>query len=202
VEFRLIFQGKLPPESYADVDAKHEVRRQLHRQLAELWAKHPFLSRCSVIPEMALSHHNPDKPPKSRVEQIANEFASYGFRWVPLVCRKYFGMRNEAVGCELDILFLRRDPPGALINTKGDIDNRIKTLFDALRRPNNKGEIGDNTPLGGEDPFFVLLEDDSLITEIKVTTDRLLTPMQSGEAWKDVYLVIGVRTVFLGEDHG
>jgi hypothetical protein len=57
--------------------------------------------------------------------------------------RSFLPLINEAtgVGCSLDILFLRRDPPGALIRSGGDIDNRVKVLFDALRMPRNDKEV-------------------------------------------------------------
>jgi hypothetical protein len=59
------------------------------------------------------------------------------------------------------------------------------------------------TPEPGEDPFFCLIEDDSLITEVKVTTDRLLTPLKDNESEHDVHLIIHVTlndpsAVFLG----
>lgn len=96
--------------------------------------------------------------------------------------------------CSLDILFLRRDEPGSLIESGGDIDNRIKVLFDALRMPTDN-EIRGFTPEQDEVPFLCLLEDDVLIAEFKVTTDRLLTPTGSGHPNSDVQLVIHVKTV-------
>lgn len=93
---------------------------------------------------------------------------------------------------ELDIVFLRPEEPGSLITQGGDIDNRLKTLFDALRMPKNDAELpkGD-MPRANEDPFFCLLEDDNLITRVNVRTDRLLDQ----EAGKNsVLLVIHVRT--------
>jgi hypothetical protein len=50
-------------------------------------------------------------------------------------------------------------------------------------------------PEPGEDPFFCLLEDDSLITEVTVTTDRLIVPLGADERVNDVLLVISVKTV-------
>lgn len=51
----------------------------------------------------------------------------------------------------------------------GDIDNRLKTLFDALRLPNQTNElVGYDNPAPDENPFFCLLEDDSLITHVSV----------------------------------
>jgi hypothetical protein len=94
----------------------------------------------------------------------------------------------------LDILFLRRANPGDIVGHGGDVDNRIKTLFDALRVPSNGGEIpGDARPEPSEDPFFCLLEDDALITDIRVTTDRLLRPLSVSESETDVFLVIHVN---------
>ena len=63
--------------------------------------------------------------------------------------------------CSLNILFLRRDIPGSALSA-GDIDNRIKTVIDALRRPRHANELAYHaTPAADEDPFFRLLEDDS-----------------------------------------
>lgn len=65
----------------------------------------------------------------SPAEQMASRYASYGFNWLPLV-REELG-----IAAALDILFLRRDAPGKIIGGGGDIDNRLKVLFDALRKP-------------------------------------------------------------------
>jgi hypothetical protein len=54
----------------------------------------------------------------------------------------------------------------------GDLDNRLKTLFDALAVPNRDQVVQDETI---EDPIYVLLEDDAYITKIDVDTHRLLS---------------------------
>jgi hypothetical protein len=90
-------------------------------------------------------------------------------------------------------LFLRADQPGGVLFA-GDLDNRIKTLIDALRRPRNATELkGNEVPLDGEDPFYCLLEEDKLVTGLAVETDTLLDPPK-GEADEQslVKLVIGV----------
>ena len=80
----------------------------------------------------------------------------------------------------MSILFLRRDIPGSIISA-GDIDNRIKTVIDGLRRPRNGKElVGNETPQAGEDPFYVLLEDDKQVTHLEVETDTLLDPPTGG----------------------
>jgi hypothetical protein len=76
----------------------------------------------------------------------------------------------------LNILFLRREEPGSVVTQGGDIDNRLKTLFDALRIPLTAGELPTGfAPGPDEKPFHCLLESDALITQVGVVTDRLLT---------------------------
>ena len=67
---------------------------------------------------------------------------------------------------------LRPELPGQTLIVGGDIDNRLKTLFDALRIP-KVGETAEPQE-GGISPFYCLLQDDSLINHISVTTDILL----------------------------
>src|ERR1700687_822862 len=102
--------------------------------------------------------------------------------------------------CSLDILFLRRDGPGSLVRSGGDIDNRLKVLFDALRMPQTPDEVCGDTLGPDEDPFFCLLEDDKLISKAQVDTNWLLTPPGAGEKIHDVHLIIGVKTVVVGSN--
>jgi hypothetical protein len=76
----------------------------------------------------------------------------------------------------------RRDFQTGVLSA-GDLDNRIKTLIDTLRKPHSANELGNyQTPEQGEDPFFCLLEDDDLVTALSVQTDMLLDPPQPGDA--------------------
>ncbi len=108
-----------------------------------------------------------------------------GILFVPLI--------NELFGlvCTLDILFLRRDKPGAIVTKGGDIDNRVKTLIDALRVPKHADEMRGSPD--AVSPLFCLMADDALITELSVVTDRLLTPASdSAHPDSDVHLIIRV----------
>jgi len=209
MEFRLLYKGPLPAASSASTRAteKHQLRKHFHKQLRELWKQHPDLReqaeayfRVTTTPENQVSYPGPgvrhiERVPhgtpgaKTWVEHIADDHQRCGGRFVPLV--------SKAGGytCALRILFLRRDNPGHLVTSGGDIDNRIKVLFDGLRMPNTMGELGDLPIDADESPFFCLLEDDDLITSVSVTTDRLLIPQDSHERLHDVYLVIHATVV-------
>ena len=70
---------------------------------------------------------------------------------------------------------LRPELPGGIVTSGGDIDNRLKTLFDALRVPGVPQEIALSTRQSStREPNFTLLEDDALITRVNIETDRLL----------------------------
>jgi hypothetical protein len=181
LEFRLIYQG--PLHSDGRTKEKHLIRKQFHGQLTELWRVHPFLSWA-------------DKPhsvygDRSYLQQLADQYARLGYRFVPLI---QDDGKGRIVTCELDILFLRRDNPGyLLLRGGGDIDNRIKTLFDGLKMPDCLNDLGGfDNPAADEDPFFVLVQDDKLITALNVTTDRLVLPPDRPQYPHDVVLIVHV----------
>jgi len=105
-------------------------------------------------------------------------------RYVPLVIRPM-----EYV-CELDIQCLRRENPGQIVHG-GDLDNRLKTLFDALRIPLHADHAPTTT--GNEiTTCFCLLEDDALITDLTVKTGVILGPISEGKGEFDVDLTMRV----------
>lgn len=155
----------------------HKIRQDFHKQLKALWAQHPILARgyttLPVLGSRTLNH----------------SFMTGGF--------DFRAIATEANGliCELDVLLLRHGPPG---RTVYDLDNRLKTIFDALRKANSPNELGAGTknpalaPTEDERPFFVLLEDDKLITHVSVTSDMLLEPVDGVAPDEAVRLIIGV----------
>lgn len=86
--------------------------------------------------------------------------------------RKFLPLVRDALAlrCGLKVLFLRKENPGRVYQG-GDMDNRLKTLFDSLSIP-NADQIVDDPDL--EEPIYCLLEDDRLISGLSVETDRLL----------------------------
>lgn len=175
MKFRLFYEGPLrsangdpsPGRPDSKANHKHMIRREFHRQLKDVWEQKRFLRECDSRGEIMGLELGPLRPLREVVCEAMGELG--GFRFVPLVCERF------GLSCKLDILMLRRDAPGGIFQSR-DIDNRLKVIFDALKKPRDLGELGGNTPQEGENPLYVLLQADELITHVSVETDYLLAP--------------------------
>jgi hypothetical protein len=186
MEFRLTYAGAL--KAHRDGGRLrerslhvHELRQKFHKQLSQLWRKHPVLA----VPQKGKLYVSEDFE-NVEMHQI---FSHDGFEWLPLVTDQ------NGLICKLEILMLRNGVPGKVL---ADIDNRLKTLFDALRMATGPAELGaattkgQVTPAADEKPFYVLLQEDRLITHVAVTTDTLLDPVPDVPEDEAVRLVIDV----------
>lgn len=211
MKFRLTYSGPLrsinrdakPDNPDYMALHKHEIRQKFHVQLKQLWKTNKFLANHKVSKSFS-PHYGPldgasywggpdEDDMKTMHDVMATWYSNNGFNFLPLVSEK-FGLL-----CSLDILFLRHDIPGSAISA-GDIDNRIKTLIDALRLPRLENEfVGKDMqkiqPQDGEDPFYCLLEDDKQVSHFSVETDTLLEPKGDNNA--DINRVSLVITVTL-----
>ena len=204
MEFRLTYQGLVLAETIkgelqnARATAKQEIRKRFHHQLKRLWEITPYLSEGQKEPKHGWD--NAGKifgrlPPENTIASLAKDNFRFGYRFVPLITR------SLNVVCSIDVLFLRNGPPGAVISA-GDVDNRLKTLFDALTMPQSASQLGDyKEPADDEDPFFCLLEDDSLITRASVETDTLLEPIGDIPIENTARVIVTVRTKLLRANH-
>jgi hypothetical protein len=148
-----------PLPAKASPTKKHEIRRQLHPQLLDLRSD-PVVKNVDKVPPVKVGDYT---------------FTS--------IVHPFFSFRTK-----LDILMLKPETSGKII-TGGDIDNRLKTLFDALTRPRHAQDIPRNwVPGPNEQPLHCLLDDDALISSVTVRTDRLLAPATPTH----VKLIIGV----------
>ncbi|RTL62078.1 MAG: hypothetical protein EKK41_26065 [Hyphomicrobiales bacterium] len=185
MEFRLTYEGALKGASKTNTRAKHkhELRRVFHAQLKRWWDANPYLRNAF--------HSHPftgrTRPEKLLWVHLSEQWERLGYNFVPLVTEEL------SLICGIEVLILRPSVHGVLMNS-GDIDARLKTLFDALRMPSNKEELGGNTsPLEDERPFFVLLQDDKLISHVSVTTDTLLQPTNPDAGENSARVVIHVK---------
>jgi hypothetical protein len=179
MEFTLHYRGPLKAASQKKKrkDHKHCLRKQFHKQLKELW-KLPQLSEFQnalLVPE----------PDALESRTLLRRVGQYHF--APLIS-SYFDLVAS-----LEIVMLRPEPEGRIFVRSGDIDNRLKTLLDALKVPNETAALPDNVPPSfDETPFFCLLEDDSLITNVDIQTAHWLEPdVQDSD---EVVLLLRVRT--------
>ncbi len=180
MEFVLRYRGPLP--SNGNAKEKHQIRRVLDPQLRELcrWFKPFGIALTPNLPEVQVKGRKAEAPERCFFFWVQVG----GLRFLPLISRPH------VLECRLDVGMLRREAPGAIIRDGGDLDNRLKTLFDALRMPLEASEV----PAGcGRDDVFCLLEDDSLISHVSVTADRLLEPPEPGHENADVDLRIRVE---------
>ncbi len=178
----LTYEGPLHAASSGNprMQEKHLIRKAFHRQLADVFTDLPLID--SLNRWKALDAEKQSAPGPNESLLCAVDVGSY--RCIPLVSKRLWTV------CELDILFLRREPIGGIVNQAGDIDNRLKVLFDALRIPQNSTELpADARPDSTETPFFCLLENDSLITGFRIDSERLLGPLEP-EKEANVKLVI------------
>jgi hypothetical protein len=116
---------------------------------------------------------------------LLRPFESYTF--VPLVTEEMNAL------AELDITLLRPEAPGGLITQGGDMDNRLKTLFDSLTMPRHPNALPLVSVPGQEEmPFFCLLEDDNLVVDLALRTQQLLEPV-TDTSLVDVTIVVRTR---------
>ncbi len=153
VRFTLVYQGDLPPSGKSQ--EKWRIRREIEPQLRKLWTVPPF----DEIAKYKDQSYQPDSC------YVGKEVG--GVEYIPFISTKL------DLRAELHIRLLSAEMPGGLVQY-GDIDNRLKTLFDALSIPNPQ-QIPKNSETDPDGRMFCLLEDDRLVTRVDVANDRLLT---------------------------
>lgn len=159
MEFRLVYEGPLLAQG-AKAAHKWDIRRALHPQLARLWLEKPLIAAAPRLLDAS-----PQRTPESLIVERD------GLLFAPLISQRLY------LYAEISVLLMRQQAHGALFSEGGDIDNRLKTLLDALRLPRgpNESRAADSRP-DEPVPFFCLMEDDALITKVSVETAQLLRP--------------------------
>ena len=149
MKFTLFYNGVL--KANGSVKDKHKIRLKLHEQLEELWKHYPL---CNL--------HNNQQIIKLKIGD---------YEFVPVVSSEI------DMTAEIHITLLRPGLPGSIFTEGGDIDNRLKTLLDALSVPEKPEALPNrNASESSNNPIYTLLENDALITGISVYADRLLEP--------------------------
>jgi hypothetical protein len=122
VDIYLTYRGHIPSKS-SSLDAIWSMRRSFHRQLVKLWGKEPF----AILQKWEDSNFAAKAP--NFLRKVGDQL------FVP------FYSEAVGVGVKLEIKLLTGLPQQQAVISSGDLDNRIKRIIDALRAPNQKGEL-------------------------------------------------------------
>jgi hypothetical protein len=203
MRFHLVYSGSLRASgNKSKPEDVRTIRDEFHPQLELLWNSHAALRRLRVSarvlknfedrlghwnpPDSPFFDHDPNEPlPEGHVD-LCEPIEKGNNRYIPLV-RKSLGL-----ACSLDIMFLRQEDPGELVLQGGDLDNRIKTLFDALRIPD--GDVAQ-----AQNPTYCLLESDSLIDGFRVSTGRLLMSETSRPSEVRLTIEVTIKVLKVGD---
>jgi hypothetical protein len=153
--FTLVYKGVLSPN--ASKGEKWCIRRAIEPQLRKLWETPPLDKNIAKYQDPTY------QPGLCYVGRML-----FGLEFVPLISTAL------SLRAELEIFLLSGSLPGGILNRCGDIDNRLKTLFDALSIPAQSQQLPSSPDTEPDARVFCLLEDDKLITRVNVSNDRLL----------------------------
>ncbi|MDR1361403.1 MAG: hypothetical protein LBJ18_03860 [Rickettsiales bacterium] len=155
MKFKLLYFGELLTNPKKRAQHIADIRMQFHPQLKKLLEHSPWNNLTQYM------------MPGATKSPVSTRHIG-GLDWNPIITP------NLKLLAELDVLLLHPEITG---QARSDIDNRMKTLLDGLRAPQNEHEAGENTPrdIG---PIYTLLDDDHLVTRISVNTSHLLSTEQ------------------------
>ncbi|MGC1779489.1 MAG: hypothetical protein WBB34_16250 [Xanthobacteraceae bacterium] len=188
MKFTLIYDGDLPASgNKSKPQEASQIRNEFHHQLADLWDSHVVFRQLArtarTIPNPGAGYYVGREPiwsqsklpdwndPISPLREGQTDFCAA--ITVPNVASFIPIVRNSLhLACAVDILFLRHEEPYNLMRQGGDLDGRIKTLFDGLKMPDPKNQYVGLAPTA--EPLYVVLEDDALISDFSIRSGRLL----------------------------
>mgnify|MGYP001606144215 CR=1 FL=1 len=179
MELTLRYRGQLAANGRPS--DKHKIRKQLHGQLDEFWRQDTRLSEIYKnlkqlqIPKRSRDHFEVDRPlPDPTFFYWRWPLCGYDF--IPLVTHVH------ELYCYLNIRIYRKLGRGGILFTGGDLDNKLKTFFDALRVPQAPEELPNEEDAPNMDDnsanwphMFCLLDDDRAITKLTIQSFKLLT---------------------------
>ena len=153
MKFKLMYYGDILTNPKKRAQHNADIRMQFHPQLKKLVTFQPWNNLTKFM-----------MPDATKSPIITRHIG--GIDWNPIITP------NLKMIAELDILLMHPEIIGV---PRSDIDNRVKTILDGLRCPQNEHEIGQNTPRD-TGPIYTLLDDDHLVTKLNVNTSHLLSP--------------------------
>lgn len=174
MKFKLLYFGEIFTNPKKRSQHIADIRMQFHPQFKKLLEHHPWDNLTQYM------------MPNAQKSPISTKHIG-GIDWNPIITP------NLNLLAEIEIQLFHPEIVGV---AHSDVDNRVKTILDGLRCPQNEHEIGENTPrnIG---PIYTLLDDDHLVTKLSVNTSHLLSdaifkkPKENGN--DTVFMLIDVN---------
>jgi hypothetical protein len=128
VDFTLYYRGSL--WANGKPKHKHELRQHFHKQIKELWGQPPLNEHLHLIDPTY-------EPPQTRGAIIVTATVEKPSVVCPVGAYNFASIVSSKIDlvADLSITLLRPGAPGEIVTKGGDLDNRIKTLLDALKIP-------------------------------------------------------------------
>ncbi|MGN0929981.1 MAG: hypothetical protein ACI4N3_05060 [Alphaproteobacteria bacterium] len=163
MKFKLLYNGEIKINPKKRSQHLHDIRMAIS----------PQLERLSEI------------SPYNTIKERMNKTKSKGIKEINGV--KFFPIIRPELNllAELDIQIMH---PELLETPRADIDNRMKTLLDALKRPQNAHELAEH--INKKDIIYTLLDDDHLVTKMTINTSHLLYKEQNTSPNHDYDLLV------------
>jgi hypothetical protein len=200
MKFTLTYDGPLPAANKPKKEDVWRIRKELDPQLRDLWASHPALKMAeenrwfpktggTVLTQGHHLHPGPIFAQGTRnsltdIIDLCEEVEQHSAWFRPLVRDSF------ALHCGLTLRFLRHEPPGKIYQG-GDVDNRVKTLLDALSMPRHREQVlATNTKV---EAIYCLMEDDSLVSGLNIESERLLSNKKNPADYVRLNIEVDVR---------
>jgi hypothetical protein len=169
-QFTLRFGGHVPSGARGGkAEEKHNLRVHFSDQIHRKWQKIKALNQYLEMHMPIVEDHRSGRFCKpSNGDELLPFFGvkRSGLTIFPMISA------HNALMCELSIFMSVMEP--RLLEPKGDLDNRVKFIFDALRMPHEDQEIPASA-CSGSDQLYCLLEDDSLIRKFSVEAEEAIS---------------------------
>lgn len=176
MQITLKYRGIVPSAQSGGGNKKTEhiskMRLCFHEQLKKLWGQPPF----QVLKDWLETGFEASAPDFTQTVSTV--------RYLPFFDEKRIGI---AVGLKITLLSGEPNNAPQLIS-KGDLDNRIKSIIDALQPPQSNSQSDDEVKLND---IYCLMGDDEAVKEIKATT----RPFLASQSHNDNFVIIEVTPI-------